>query len=59
LSGHQLRVVHLALAVVWALLIIPTIVWWAHSILWVAGCSLYANVVAHLAAFGGARAEDA
>jgi hypothetical protein len=57
-TGKQLRVIHLALAVVWALLIIPTVIWWAHSILWVAACSLYANVVSHLAAFGGARAEE-
>lgn len=58
MTGHQLRRIHLALALVWALLLVPTVIWWANSILWVAGCSLYANVVSHLAAFGGARAED-
>lgn len=58
MSAAQLRWVHLALAATWALLIIPTVIWWKDSILWVAGCSLYANVIAHLAAYAGARAED-
>lgn len=57
MTAAQLRTVHLALAVLWGLLIIPTVIWWKNSILWVAGCSLYANVVAHLAAYAGARAE--
>lgn len=59
MRAKQLRWVHLVLAAAWALLIIPTVIWWKNSILWVAGCSLYANVVAHLAAYAGARAEDA
>lgn len=58
MTAAQLRWVHLVLAGVWALLLIPTVIWWKNSILWVAGCSLYANVIAHLAAYAGARAED-
>lgn len=58
MNAGQLRWVHLLLAGVWALLIVPTVIWWKNSILWVAGCSLYANVVSHLAAYAGARAED-
>lgn len=57
-KAQQLRWVHLGLAALWALLIVPTVIWWKNSILWVAGCSLYANVIAHLAAYAGARAED-
>jgi hypothetical protein len=57
-NARQLRGVHLGLAVVWGLLIVPTVIWWKNSILWVAGCSLYANVISHLAAYAGARAED-
>lgn len=53
-----LRIVHLALAGVWALLAIPTVLWWKDSILWVALMSVYAIVVAHLAAYDAARAED-
>jgi hypothetical protein len=48
---------HLCLAVVWALLAIPTLLWWHDSVLWVALVSLYANAVGHLAAFQAARAE--
>jgi hypothetical protein len=58
LTAHQLRGLHLAAAALWALLLVPTVIWWKNSILWVAGCSLYANVIAHLAAYAGARAED-
>lgn len=48
---------HLTLTVVWALLAIPTLLWWRNSILWVAFMSLYANVAAHWSAFQGTRAE--
>lgn len=58
MNARQLRSVHLALAAVWTVLIIPTAIWWKNSILWVAACSLYANVISHLAAYAGARAED-
>lgn len=44
-------------AVVWALLIIPTLLWWRDSVFWVATMSLYANVVGHWSARQGARAE--
>jgi hypothetical protein len=50
---------HLALAVVWGLLVVPTLAWWHDSVLWVALVSLYANAVAHLAAYQAARAEQA
>lgn len=48
---------HLVLAVIWALLLIPTLIWWKESILWVAGMSLYANVAGHWSGFNAARAE--
>lgn len=47
------------LALVWAVLAIPTVLWWRESILWVAFMSLYANVAGHWAAYQGARAEEA
>lgn len=58
MKAKQLRWVHLALAAIWALLGIPTVVWWKESILWVAFMSLWANVVGHLSAYDAARAED-
>lgn len=45
---------HLVMMVVWALLLIPTVIWWKESILWVAGMSLYANFAGHFAAYEGA-----
>lgn len=56
-NAQHLQNLHLGLAVLWAVLLVPTVIWWKNSILWVAGCSLYANVIAHLAAYAGARAE--
>lgn len=44
---------------VWALLAVPTALWWKESILWVALMSLYANIGAHWSAYQGARAEKA
>jgi hypothetical protein len=50
---------HLTLAAIWAVLIIPTWIWWHDSVLWVAFCSLYANAGLHIGAYQGARAESA
>ncbi len=47
--------IHVVLAVVWAALIVPTLLWWHDSILWVLVISLYANVVGHLSAVEAAR----
>jgi hypothetical protein len=48
---------HLFMTVIWALMAIPTVLWWKESILWVAFMSLYANVVGHWSAYQGSRAE--
>jgi hypothetical protein len=44
--------------IAWACLVVPTVVWWKDSILWVAFMSLYANFVGHFSAWGAVRAED-
>lgn len=49
--------VHRIMAVVWALLAIPTLLWWRESILWVAFMSLYANFVGHASAAEAAEAK--
>ncbi|WAK43573.1 hypothetical protein [Cronobacter phage EspYZU12] len=48
---------HVFMMVLWAVLLIPSIIWWKDSILWVIFLSLYANFVGHLSAYAGARAE--
>lgn len=49
--------IHGGMAVVWALMLVPTVLWWKDSILWVSGMSLYAIVVAHLSALEAALAK--
>lgn len=48
---------HIILASVWVLLLIPTMLWWSKSVLWVIVISLYANFVGHWSAYQAARAE--
>jgi hypothetical protein len=58
-SGSALRALHGWLTIVWALTVVPTVLWWRESILWVALISVYANVVGHWSAWQAARAETA
>lgn len=58
LTARQLRRTHLALAGLWAVLIIPTVLLWADSVLWIGLVSCYANAVGHWAGYDAARAED-
>lgn len=53
------RTFHLITTLLWGLLIIPTLLWWKESILWVALMSCYANLAGHFAAWQAAKAEDA
>lgn len=52
-----MKKLHLGLTLLWAIAVIPTLLWWRESILWVAFMSLYANVVGHWSAYQAARAE--
>jgi hypothetical protein len=55
----QLSVIgNYVLAGVWALLLIPTLLLWKNSVLWVAAMSLYANFVGHLSAAKAGRAQQ-
>jgi hypothetical protein len=45
------------MAVVWAGLFVPTLLWWKDSVLWVAFLSLYANFASEVAAHHALRAE--
>lgn len=50
--------VNLGLLVVWAVLGIPTMLWWKDSVPWVSFMSWYAIVVSHAAAYIAAKAEQ-
>jgi hypothetical protein len=47
---------NLAMTVLWSLLLIPTVIWWKDSLLWVLIMSAYANIVGHWSAYQGSRA---
>lgn len=53
------RKLHLILTGLWSLLVIPTVIWWKDSILFIGIVSVYANVVSHWTAFQAAKAEEA
>lgn len=50
---------HLILTFAWAVAVIPTVLWWKESILWVGLMSCWANVASHFAAWQATRAEEA
>jgi hypothetical protein len=52
------RQVHLIAVAIWVVLIIPTLIWWRTSILWIAFMSLYAIVTGHWGAYEAAKAKD-
>lgn len=57
-KARHLARFHLAMMVLWATFVIPTLLWWRESILWVAFMSLYANWVGHFSGWDAARAEE-
>lgn len=57
LTAKTIKTFHITMIALWILLIIPSILWWKDSILWVIFLSIYANIASHLAGYSGARAE--
>ena len=49
---------HLVMTFVWIAALIPTMLYWRESVLWVAFMSLWANVASHHAAYTAARTEE-
>ena len=58
LKARHYRKIHAVLTIVWALLAIPTMLWWQESVAWVVWMSLWANVSGHWACSQASRAED-
>jgi hypothetical protein len=56
-SPRVLRRIHGVLTLVWMALIVPTLIWWRESVLWVALMSIWANIASHWAAWQASRAE--
>lgn len=49
------RNIHLTLMYVWVALIIPTVIFWSESILWIGFMSIYAIITAHWAAYESSK----
>jgi hypothetical protein len=49
----------MVMTIMWALMLIPTVIWWKDSVLWVGLMSVYACVMGHWSAYQGTRAEHA
>jgi hypothetical protein len=47
---------HLGLTLLWAALLVPTLLWWRESVFWVIVMSWYANVSSSWSAYESARA---
>lgn len=43
---------------VWMLLLIPSLLWWKESILWVVLMSVWANIGSHWSAYQASRSEE-
>lgn len=56
---HTLADFHLALTIFWITAIIPTLLFWRDSVLWVAFMSLWANIVSHATGYSASKAEKA
>lgn len=50
--------VHMFATATWVTSIVPTVIWWRNSLLWVAFMSVWANVVSHAGAYEAARAKE-
>jgi hypothetical protein len=49
--------VHLALTVVWVLLMVPSLLWWRESVPWLVVMSVWANVAGSAASWQSAKAD--
>ncbi len=52
-----IRTVNFWATIFWLVLVLPTILIWSQSILWVALLSIWANVISHYTAYLAARVE--
>ncbi|AKZ73969.1 hypothetical protein [Enterobacter roggenkampii] len=59
ISSRTIKRCHLAAAIIWFILTIPSVIWWKNSVLWVIIISIYANIVGHLSGYSAARADQA
>lgn len=59
ISATAMRRFHLCATATWGVLIVPSVLWWSQSIMWVVLMSAWANFASHFAAWQAARGEEA
>jgi hypothetical protein len=59
MTPARLRRINAIATLAWLAAVVPTVLWWRESILWVALMSVWANVASHYTAWQAARAECA
>lgn len=59
IETKTLRRFHGIATLAWVALLVPSVLWWKESLLWIILMSGWANVASHFSAWQGARAEDA
>lgn len=58
ITAHRIARFHLVMTFVWMAAIVPTMLYWRESVLWVAFMSLWANIASHAAAYSAAKTEE-
>lgn len=58
MSATAWKRIQLGLTVAWAILLVPSVLWWKNSVPWIVAMSAYANVAASGAAWMAARADE-
>lgn len=56
-AGRLWQRIHMASAIIWLALCVPTLLWWTQSVRFLVFASLWANVVGHASSWQAARAE--
>jgi uncharacterized membrane protein YdbT with pleckstrin-like domain len=56
---RYLRRFHAVATLIWLALVVPSLLWWSHSLVWIILLSVWANVASHFGAWQSTRAEDA
>ncbi len=57
IEARQMRLFHLVMVGVWIILLIPSVLFWKDSLLWIIFLSIYANIVGHMSGYSASRAE--
>lgn len=55
--SERLARFNLTMTIIWVGLLVPSLLWWKNSLVWIVLMSAYANIVGHWSAYQGSRAS--